>query len=204
MYICIEGNIGAGKTTLAIELAKKWKVFFLAERFEDNPLLPLFYKDKKKMGFPLEYSFLIDRHAQLHNYFKIKKQTRTIADFSLYKCLWFAKTNLPKKEYDLYKKHFKTIEEVVPKPDLIVYINTHHTNLLSNIKKRGRSFESTIDKKYLGSVTKSYKNGLSKLTIPVIEFEVETYNTKTNAAIIKAMDVYVLKKIKQKYCKVKV
>ena len=99
MYICIEGNIGAGKTTLAIELAKKWKAFFLAESYEDNPLLPLFYKNKKKMAFPLEYSFLIDRHAQLHNYFKTKKQNKTIADFSLYKCLWFAKTNLSKKEF---------------------------------------------------------------------------------------------------------
>lgn len=204
MYICIEGNIGAGKTTLAIELAKKWRAFFLAESYEDNPLLPLFYKDKKKMAFPLEYSFLIDRHAQLHNYFKAKKQNKTIADFSLYKCLWFAKTNLSKKEYALYKKHFKAIEEVTPAPDLFIYINTHHNNLLGNIKKRGRSFESTIDKKYLQSVTKSYQSGLSKLTIPVIEFEIDTYNAKTNAAIIKAMDVYVSKKIKQKYCKVKV
>ncbi len=204
MYICIEGNIGAGKTTLAIELARKWKAFFLAESYEDNPLLPLFYKDKKKMAFPLEYSFLIDRHAQLHNYFKNKKQSKTIADFSLYKCLWFAKTNLSKKEYTLYKKHFKAIEEVTQVPDIIIYINTHHNNLLGNIKKRGRSFESTIDKKYLQSVNKSYQSGLNKLTIPVIEFEVSAYNNKTSAAIIKALDVYSSKKIKQKYCKVKV
>ena len=63
MYICIEGNIGAGKTTLAIALAKKLKADFLPEHYEDNPLLPLFYKDKKRMAFPLEYSFLIDRDA---------------------------------------------------------------------------------------------------------------------------------------------
>lgn len=204
MYICIEGNIGSGKTTLAIELAKKWKAHFLAERYEDNPLLPLFYKDKEKMAFPLEYSFLIDRHAQLHRYFKNIKNSKTIADFSLYKCLWFAKTNLSKKEYALYKKHFKAIEEVTPVPDLIIYINTHHSNLLSNIKKRGRSFESTIDKNYLQSVTKSYQSGLSKLTIPVIEFEIDTYSAKTNAGIMKVLDVYVSKNIKQKYCKVKV
>lgn len=205
MYICIEGNIGAGKTTLAIELAKKWNAQFLAESYADNPLLPLFYKNKKKMAFPLEYSFLIDRHAQLHNYFKTKKKnSKTIADFSIYKCLWFAKTNLIKKEYALYKKHFKTIEEVTPAPDLIIYINTHHSNLLGNIKKRGRSFESTIDKKYLQSVTKSYQSGLSKLTIPVIEFEIETYNSKTNTFILKALDIYFSKNIKQKYCKVRV
>lgn len=204
MYICIEGNIGAGKTTLAVALAKKLKADFLAESYEDNPLLPLFYKDKKKMAFPLEYSFLIDRHAQLHNYFKTHKSKITVADFSLYKCLWFAKTNLNKKEYNLYKKHFKSIEEVAQKPDLIVFINTHHSNLLSNIKKRGRSFETTIDKNYLQSVTKSYQSGLSKLTMPVIEFEINIYTSKTNAAILKALEVYISKKIKQKYCKVKV
>ena len=54
MYICIEGNIGAGKTTLAIALAKRRNAIFLAEEFEDNPLLPLFYKNKKRMAFPLE------------------------------------------------------------------------------------------------------------------------------------------------------
>lgn len=178
MYICIEGNIGAGKTTLAIALAKKLKAHFLAESYEENPLLPLFYKDRKKMAFPLEYSFLIDRHAQLHNYFKSNKAKTTVADFSLYKCLWFAKTNLSKKEYALYKKHFKAIEEVAQQPDLIVYINTHHTNLLSNIKKRGRNFETSIDKGYLQAVTKSYQSGLKKINVPVIEIIVNSYSDK--------------------------
>lgn len=202
MYICIEGNIGAGKTTLAIELAKKWKAHFLAESYEDNPLLPLFYKDKKRMAFPLEYSFLIDRHAQLHNYFKKNKTKTTVADFSLYKCLWFAKTNLTKREYILYKKHFKAIEEVTQVPDLIVYINTHHTNLLSNIKKRGRNFESTIDKKYLQAVNKNYKSGLKKIRIPVFELEIKSYKSGTLDTLIKVIEVYLTKKINEKYCRV--
>lgn len=199
MYICIEGNIGAGKTTLAIALAKKLKADFLPESYEDNPLLPLFYKDKKKMAFPLEYSFLIDRHAQLHKYFKKKKSKYTIADFSLYKCLWFAKTNLNKKEYNLYKKHFKSIEEVAQKPDLIVFINTHHANLLSNIKKRGRSFESTIDKKYLQAVTKSYLSGLKKVTIPVLEIKVSEYTISTNTILVKTLESFLKGKFKPGY-----
>lgn len=194
MYICIEGNIGAGKTTLAIALAKKLKAHFLPESYEDNPLLPLFYENRKKMAFPLEYSFLIDRHAQLHNYFKKNKSKNTIADFSLYKCLWFAKTNLNKKEFQLYKKHFKTIEDVAQKPDLIVFINTHHSNLLSNIKKRGRKFETTIDKKYLQAVTKNYQSGLKKISVPVIEVEVENYDSNTNSALITAIAPYLNKK----------
>ncbi len=204
MYICIEGNIGAGKTTLAIALAKKLKADFLPEHYEDNPLLPLFYKDKKKMAFPLEYSFLIDRHAQLHNYFKKRKSKITVADFSLYKCLWFAKTNLSKKEYALYKKHFKTIEEVAQKPDLIVYIHTHHTNLLSNIKKRGRNFETSIDKKYLQAVTKSYLSGLNKLDIPVLEVQVSSYTSNTNSSIIKQLETNLSSKLKSGYQTIKV
>lgn len=204
MYICIEGNIGAGKTTLAIALAKKLKADFLPEHYEDNPLLPLFYKDKKKMAFPLEYSFLIDRHAQLHNYFKKRKSKITVADFSLYKCLWFAKTNLSKKEYALYKKHFKTIEEVSQKPDLIVYIHTHHTNLLSNIKKRGRNFETSIDKKYLQAVTKSYLSGLKKIDIPVLEVQVSSYTSNTNSSIIKQLETNLSSKLKSGYQTIKV
>lgn len=203
MYICIEGNIGAGKTTLAVALAKKLKSDFLAESYEDNPLLPLFYKDKKKMAFPLEYSFLIDRHAQLHKYFKKKKSKHTIADFSLYKCLWFAKTNLNKKEYNLYKKHFKSIEEVAQKPDAIVFINTHHSNLLSNIKKRGRSFETTIDKKYLQAVTKSYLSGLKKVNIPVLEVKISEYTSSTNANLVKALESFLKSKIKPGYKTIK-
>src|SRR5260370_35402289 len=87
MYICIEGNIGAGKTTVAMALAKRRKAVFLGEQFEDNPLLPLFYENKKQMAFPLEYSFLLSRHAQLHKHFSKKHKKMTVADFSLHKCL---------------------------------------------------------------------------------------------------------------------
>src|ERR1700746_3208914 len=132
MYICIEGNIGAGKTTVATALAKRKGALFLGEQFEDNPLLPLFYKNKKQMAFPLEYSFLLSRHAQLHKHFEKKHKKITVSDFSLLKCLWFAKSNLSKDEFALYKTHFRIIEEVAKAPQLIIYINTHHKNLLHN------------------------------------------------------------------------
>lgn len=203
MYICIEGNIGAGKTTLAVELAKRRDAFFLAEQFEDNPLLPLFYENKKRMAFPLEYSFLISRHSQLHNYFKGKHKKNTVADFSLHKCLWFAKSNLNKKEFELYKKHFEIIDEVAKSPHLIIYINTHNKNLLQNIKKRGREYEKKIDKKYLHQVSKSYDAGMKKMKgIPIIEFFVNIYNQKTNETIVNRIDDILKNGIKFKYKKV--
>ncbi len=114
MYISIEGNIGAGKTTIAKALAKKYKAVFLPERFAENVLLPLFYKNKKKIAFSLEYSFLLDRYAQLSKQFKTGKKQNIIADYSLYKCLWFAKATLSKKEYLFYKKQFSVMENEIP------------------------------------------------------------------------------------------
>jgi len=203
MYICIEGNIGAGKSTLAIALAKRRNAGFLAEEFEDNPLLPLFYENKKRMAFPLEYSFLISRQAQLHKYFTNKHKKITVADFSLHKCLWFAKANLSKEEFGLYKKHFRIIESVVKAPQLIIFINTHHKNLLQNIKKRGRNYERDIDKRYLQSVTKSYTSGLKKISgIPVIEFYITKYEPKTGEIIVNHIDDILKKGIKFKYKKI--
>lgn len=205
MYICIEGNIGAGKTTLAMALAKRRNAIFLAEEFENNPLLPLFYKNKKRMAFPLEYSFLISRHSQLHEHFSKKTSPPTVADFSLYKCLWFAKSNLSKGEYKLYKKHFKIIESVSKAPELIVYLNTHHTNLLKNIRKRGRAYEKNIDKSYLGEVSESYASGLKKIkTIPVVEFYVGNYGKKTMESIVNHVDDILKKGIKFKYKKIRI
>ncbi len=204
MYICIEGNIGAGKTTLAIALAKRRNAIFLAEEFEDNPLLPLFYKNKKRMAFPLEYSFLISRHGQLHKHFSGKNDNKvTVADFSLNKCLWFAKSNLSKEDFELYEKHFRIIEEVAKLPDVIIYINTHHENLLKNIKKRGRIYEKNIDKAYLKGVSKSYDSGIKKVkNIPVIEFYVDKYDAKTHEVMVNRMDDILKKGIKFKYKKI--
>ncbi len=203
MYICIEGNIGAGKTTLAIALAKRRGGVFLAEQFEDNPLLPLFYKDKKRMAFPLEYSFLISRHAQLHKYFNRKHSKVTVADFSMHKCFWFAKSNLTKHEFHFYKSQFKIIESDTKKINLLIYINTDHKNLLQNIKKRGREYEKEIDENYLDEISTSYNKGIKKIRgIPVIEFYINKYYAKTNEHIVNRIDDILKKGIKFKYKKI--
>ncbi len=194
MYICIEGNIGAGKTTIANALAKRYKAHFLPERFEENLLLPLFYKNKKKLAFPLEYSFLMDRYAQLSKEFNSGKKKHVVADYSLYKCLWFAKSTLSKKDHLFYKKQFSIIENELPKPDLIIYLNTSFENLLKNIKKRGRKYETGIDKKYLSSLTKSYAKGLKRLEgTRVLEIRIDKYETKTNARVLNKIEDYLTK-----------
>lgn len=171
-YVCIEGNIGSGKSTLAKALHKKWSALYMPEIFEENHLLPLFYTNPKPFAFSMEYSFLINRFEQITNILKTNKKL-IVSDYSFYKSLWFAKVNLPKKEFRIFEKHFNTLAALLPKPDLIVYLDTSVKNLEKNIKKRARPYEQQMAPSYLKSIEKSYKMGMAplgkikKLTIPV-------------------------------------
>jgi deoxyguanosine kinase len=185
MYIAIEGNIGAGKSTIAKALAQKLKAPFLPEKFEENTLLPLFYENKKKLALLTEFSFLIERQNQLSTYFKNNKNKITVSDFHFDKCLCFAKANLNSNDFKLYKKNYNEIKLTIPNPDLIVYLDVETDLLLQNISKRGRLIEKNIQKDYLNNVNKAYKKHyMSKktlliniLTIPIIKYD---HNTTEN------------------------
>jgi deoxyguanosine kinase len=194
MYICIEGNIGAGKTTIAKALAKKRKSLYLPEQFDENVLLPLFYKNKTRLAFPLEYSFLLERHSQILKHFKNSGNKETIGDYSIYKCLWFAKANLSKKDNRFFKKHFTIIEKDLRRPDLIVYLETSGKNLLNNIKKRGRAYEVSISQNYLSSIGKSYSKGLKDLKkIQILKIKVSRYDARSQKEILDKIEKFIQK-----------
>lgn len=177
-YICIEGNIGSGKSVLAKALAKHLKAFYLPEEFEENNLLPLFYENPKQFSFPLEYSFLISRFEQLNKALKNKKQI-LVSDYSIYKCLWFAKINLSKNDFLFYENHFKAILKTLPQPDLLVYLSTDINNLQINIKKRGRDYEQNISSHYLNKIEKQYKKGIIQIKVQnVLEIKINDYYPK--------------------------
>ncbi len=159
-FVVIEGNIGAGKTSLATRISEDYKAKLILERFADNPFLPKFYEDKERFAFPVEMSFLADRYNQL------KKElfstdlfsSFTIADYYFMKSLIFSKNTLASDEYNLYAQIFQIIYQALPKPDLYVYLHTDSEHLLENIKNRGRSFESEISVEYLKSIQQGYFN----------------------------------------------
>jgi len=160
--IVIEGNIGAGKTTLATKISEDFNAKLILEGFANNPFLPKFYQAPARYAFLLEMAFLTDRYRQLSNdleqldLFKNFK----ISDYFILKCLIFAKITLSEEEYRLYEKIFDIINKKIPKPGLYVYLNQNTEHLLENIKKRGRGYEQNISANYLNKVNKSYINYL--------------------------------------------
>jgi deoxyguanosine kinase len=134
-YIAIEGNIGAGKTTLSSKIAEDFNAKLVLERFADNPFLPKFYEDQNRYAFPLEMSFLADRYQQLSDdlaQFDLFKDF-IVADYHIFKSLIFAKVTLAEDEYRLYKTMFDIIHKEMPKPDLYIYLYQNTNQLLENI-----------------------------------------------------------------------
>lgn len=157
-YIAIEGNIGAGKTTLATRLSEQFSTRLILEQFEDNSFLPKFYEDPVRYAFPLELSFLADRFQQLKNILSLQDLFHpvTIADYFILKSLIFAKKTLNGEEFNLYSRLFSIIENALPKPDLLVYLYLNINRLQENIKKRGRSYEQKIENEYLQKIQEGY------------------------------------------------
>lgn len=157
-YLVIEGNIGAGKTTLSTMLANELNAKLVLERFSDNPFLPKFYNDPERYSFPLELSFLAERYKQLNNELRVGSlfQSMIIADYFFMKSLIFAQNTLAKDEFSLYRQIFEIIYSSIPKPDLYVFLHLPIDKLLENIWDRGRDYEKTITAAYLEKIQEGY------------------------------------------------
>ncbi len=157
-FVTIEGNIGAGKTTLAQILSKHYNSKLILEEFAENPFLPKFYENPEQYAFPLELFFMAERYKQLKELLQVKDmfQNATISDYLFTKCLLFAKTNLPEEEYRLYNKLFDIIHPQIIQPDILIYLHSPVTKLQENIKKRNRSYEQAIPDDYLTTLQDSY------------------------------------------------
>ncbi|MEM9000256.1 MAG: 2-amino-4-hydroxy-6-hydroxymethyldihydropteridine diphosphokinase [Bacteroidota bacterium] len=157
-FLAIEGNIGAGKTTLAKKMAGDFNAKLVLERFADNPFLPKFYEDQARFAFPLEMSFLADRYQQFTDdtsQFDLFKNFM-VSDYDIFKSLIFAKITLQKEEFELYRKVFGFMYKEVKKPDIYIYLYQRTDRLLANIKKRGRAYEQSIEPDYLEKINRGY------------------------------------------------
>ena len=157
-FITIEGNIGAGKTTLAHLLARKLNARLILEEFADNPFLGKFYDNPSQYAFPVELFFMAERYKQQKDLVNQQDlfQSVTISDYLFTKCLLFAKVNLPDDEFRLYQRLFEIIHQQLIQPDLLIYLHSPVHKLQENIKKRNRPYEQNIPNDYLYNIQETY------------------------------------------------
>lgn len=181
-YVALEGNIGAGKTTLARKLAERLNARLVLEEFTDNPFLAMFYENPGRHAFALEMSFLADRYHQLQQYASDDLfHPVTIADYSIYKSLVFAQNNLRGQELTLYRNLFDIIARNLKQPDLVIYFNRPVETLLKHIQKRNRSYEQNIAPAYLEDIHTNYTGFFKQNnTIEVVVVNADNYDFLNN------------------------
>ena len=169
-FIAVEGNIGAGKTTLSQLLSQHYNSKLMLEEFAENPFLTKFYENPKQYAFPLELFFLAERFKQQQDLIKTADlfQSVTISDYLFTKCLLFAKVNLPEEEYRLYQKMYDVFSQQLTQPDVLIYLHAPVNKLQSNIKKRNRKFEQSIPDEYLFKLQETYTSYIKQHNIKTI------------------------------------
>lgn len=157
-YVCIEGNIGSGKTTFCEMMAEKYPISLVLEEFDDNPFLPLFYKNQSKWAFTVELFFMTERYKQLGETISRRNMFDDfiLGDYFFTKTLLFARKNLSDEEFKMFHKIFQVLNSNFPPPELVIYFHRDVNYLRKNIEKRGRPYEEGITKEYLTTIQNSY------------------------------------------------
>jgi len=193
-FITIEGNIGAGKTTLAQLLSKHYNARLVLEAFADNPFLAKFYENPAQYAFPVELFFMAERYKQLKDLIQQKDMFNnlTISDYLFTKCLLFAKVTLPDDEFRLYQRLFEIIHQQLIQPDILIYLHASVSKLQQNIKKRNCSYEQSIPDEYLFNLQETYTHYIKQHNIKTLFVDTSNadflHNEKHLQTIIDALD----------------
>ncbi len=182
-FISIEGNIGAGKTSFCHMLSEEYQCKLILEEFNNNPFLPLFYKEPERYAFTLELFFMTERFKQLQANANAQDlfNPLTVSDYFFTKTLLFAKKNLIEEEYKLFQQLYSVLSKSIPKPEILIYFHRSTDILMKNIKKRGRAYEADITEKYLQKVQDSYFEYFRGiLSFPILIIDLNTIDFVEN------------------------
>jgi len=156
-YLVVEGPIGVGKTSLARLIAHHVQGDLLLETPQDNPFLPLFYKDMARYALPTQLNFLFQRVDQIRPLSQPDMFRRaTVADFLFDKDPLFARLNLSDDEFALYEKIYSYLKPQAATPDLVIYLQAKTETLVERVAKRGAAFEQGISEAYLARLADGY------------------------------------------------
>lgn len=188
-FITVEGNIGAGKTTLATLLSKHYNAKLILEEFADNPFLPKFYKNPDQYAFPLELFFMAERYKQLKDMLQSFDlfHDLTVSDYIFTKSLLFAKNTLPEDEYNLYQKLFEIINPQIVQPEILIFLYAPVAKLQENIKKRNRSYEQSIPDEYLLTLQEAYTQYIKQHPVKTLFVDASHADFTGNAAHFKVI-----------------
>ena len=173
--VCIEGNIGSGKTSLSRRLSIHRNTQFIGEEFEENPFLPLFYQNAPKYAFALEFSFLVDRVRQMDRV--VKSDDHFLSDYYIRKSIWFASVNLQNGQYAEYAALFPDVTAHLPEPQALIFLHLPVDLLIKNINIRGRKYEQEMKHEYLEMLNKTY---LEQGKLPRPETSVLNFHLHSN------------------------
>ncbi|MCZ6818056.1 MAG: deoxynucleoside kinase [Calditrichaeota bacterium] len=156
-YIAIEGVIGAGKTSLARKLADHFGGRELLEKQDENPFLKDFYRSPQQFAFPCQLFFLLSRYRQQQEVAQRELfHDLLVADYIFAKDRIFASITLEDRELLLYDRIASMLERDIPKPDLLLYLQSSTERLMANIRKRNRDYERGIGEDYLRELNEAY------------------------------------------------
>ncbi len=162
MYICIEGGIGVGKTSLTNLLNKELGLTRKLEIVEENPYLKDFYQDMDTFAFQTEMFFLTHRYGQIKN-LGLEIEKGIVADYTIYKNKLFANLNLHGDDLSKFNKIFDILTENLPQPDLLIFLKADVETLKKRILLRDRTFEQDIESDYLQRLIDNYQQYFDEL-----------------------------------------